>query len=127
MNRQVDHLSLSDEKQALLARMQATRGAYQRMLLGQEDAGIPLKQPPPVHAFPKSKTVAWIRDHPYLVLAGLVTVVLATRRTPRQAARTVIHKGGNVARTFSRNHQAIRTAIGIVAMLARAVGQRRHR
>lgn len=127
MNRHEHHLSLSDEKHALLARMQATRGAYQRMLLGQEEAAIPVKHPPPAHAFPKSKTVAWIRDHPYLVLAGLAAVAIATRRAPRQAARTVFHKGGNVARTFSRNHQAIRTAIGIVAMLARVAGQRRHR
>jgi hypothetical protein len=121
------HLSLSDEKQALLARMQASRGAYQRMLLGQEEVETPLKQPPPVHAFPKSKTIGWIRDHPYLTLLGLTAVVLATQRAPRQAALTVVHKGGAAARTFSRNHQAIRTAIGIVAMLARVAGQRRHR
>jgi hypothetical protein len=120
-------LSLSDEKEALLARMQASRGAYQRMLLGQEASPVPVKQSPPANAFPKSKTIGWIRDHPYLTLLGVTVAVLATRRKPRQAARTVLYKGGAAARAFSRNHQAIRTAIGIVAMLARATGQRRHR
>lgn len=124
MNRH-QHLSLNDEKEALLARMQASRGAYQRMLLGQEELAAPVKQPPPVNAFPKSKTVTWIRDHPYLTLLGVTVAVLATQRKPRQVARNVARKGGTAARAFSRNHQAIRTAIGVVAMLARAAGQRR--
>lgn len=126
MNRH-QRVSLNDEKEALLARMQASRGAYQRMLLGQEEAAIEVKPPPPVNAFPKSKTITWIRDHPYLTLLGVATAVLATQRKPRQAARKVLHKSGNAAKAFSRNQQTIQAVIGIVAMLARAAGQRRRR
>lgn len=124
MNRH-QHLSLNDEKEALLARMQASRGAYQRLLLGQEEPVAPVRQVAPANAFPKSKTISWLRDHPYLALLGVTVAVLATQRKPRQMARTAVHKGGNAARAFSRNHQAIRTAIGVVALLARAAGQRR--
>lgn len=126
MNRH-QRVSLNDEKEALLARMQASRGAYQRMLLGQDEPVVEVKPLAPANAFPKSKTITWIRDHPYLTLLGVATVALATQRKPRQAARKVLHKGGNAAKAFSRNHQAIQTAIGIVAMLARFSGQRRHR
>jgi hypothetical protein len=121
------HVSLNDEKEALLARMQASRRAYQRMLLGEDEFVEPVKLQPPANAFPKSKTITWIRDHPYLTLLGMTVAVLATQRRPRQAARIVLQKGGSAAKSFSRNHQAIRTAIGVVAMLARAAGQRRHR
>ncbi|TCS34708.1 hypothetical protein EDC30_11238 [Paucimonas lemoignei] len=126
MNRH-QRVSLTDEKEALLARMQASRGAYQRMLLGQEEPIVEVKPPPPANAFPKSKTISWIRDHPYLMLAGVAAAILATQRRPRQAARTVVRKGGTAAKAFSRNHQTIQAAIGIVAMLARAAGQRRRR
>ncbi len=125
------HPSLNDEKQALLARMQESRGAYQRMLLDKEEKTRPLAQDPPLNTFPKSKTIGWIRDHPYLTLLGLATVVLVTRPAPRhatsQAARSLLHKGNVAASAFSRNHQAIRTALGIATMVARAVAQRRHR
>lgn len=127
MNRH-QRLSLNDEKEALLAKMQASRGAYQRMLLGEDEVVTPVvKGPPPANAFPKSKTMTWIRDHPYLTLLGVTAAILATRRKPRQAARTVLHRGSSAAQAFSRNHQAIRTAIGLVAMLARAASQRRNR
>ncbi|RJG01581.1 hypothetical protein [Noviherbaspirillum sedimenti] len=119
------HHSLSEEKQALLERMQASRGAYQRMLLGQDENEASLVADAPVNSFPKSKTVRWIRDHPYLTLLGLTAVVLASRRAPRQAARSLLHKGGNAAMALSRNQQAIRSAIGIVALLARAIDKRR--
>ena len=119
------HHSLTDEKQALLERMQASRTAYRRMLLGQDETEMPVAEELPENAFPRSKTVRWIREHPYLTLLGLTGAVLATRRGPRQAARSLVSRGGHVVTTFSRNHQAIRSAIGIAAMLARAIGQRR--
>lgn len=121
------HHSLSEEKQALLERMQASRGAYQRMLLGQDENDAPMAENPALSSFPKSKTVRWIRDHPYLTLLGLTTLVLASQRAPRQAARSLLHKGGSAAMALSRNQQAIRSAIGIAAMLARAIAQRRLR
>lgn len=119
--------SLSEEKQALLDRMQASRGAYRRMLLGEDEIETPPVQTLPASTFPKSKTFRWIRDHPYLSLLGVTAAVLASQRAPRQAARSLIHKSGLAAGAFSRNHQAIRSAIGIAAMLARVISQRRLR
>ena len=121
------HHSLNDEKQALLERMQASRAAYRRMLSGQEEIEMSVTEELPANTFPKSKTVRWIRDHPYLTLLGLTGVVLATRRGPRQAARSLVTRGSHAATTFSRNQQAIRSAIGIAAMLARTIAQRRLR
>ncbi|QAU34045.1 hypothetical protein [Janthinobacterium sp. 17J80-10] len=122
------HHSLTDEKQALLERMQASRTAYQRMLLGQDEKELPLAETLATNnVFPRSKTMRWIRDHPYLTLLGLTGAVLATRPGPRQAARSLVHRGSGAALAFSRNHQAIRSAIGIAAMLARAIAQRRIR
>lgn len=121
------HHSLTDEKQALLERMQASRTAYQRMLLGQDEKQLPVAETLPASDFPRSKTMRWIRDHPYLTLLGLTGAVLATRRGPRQAARSLVHRSSGAAVAFSRNHQAIRSAIGIAAMVARAIGQRRIR
>lgn len=121
------HHSLTDEKKALLERMQASRTAYQRMLLGQDEKQLPVAETLPANEFPRSKTMRWIRDHPYLTLLGLTGAVLATRRGPRQAARSLVHRGSGAAVAFSRNHQAIRSAIGIGAMVARAIAQRRMR
>lgn len=121
------HHSLADEKQALLERMQASRTAYQRMLLGQDEKPLPVAESIPASEFPRSKTIRWIRDHPYLTLLGLTGAVLATRPGPRHAARSLLHKSRGTVAAFSRNHQAIRSAIGIAAMLARAIGQRRIR
>jgi len=121
------HHSLTDEKQALLERMQASRTAYRRMLLGQDETGIPLAEDLSKSEFPRSKTIKWIRDHPYLTLLGLTGAVLASRRGPRQAAGSLLHRGSHAVTAFSRNHQAIRSAIGIAAMVARTIGQRRSR
>lgn len=119
------HHSLTDEKQALLARMQASRTAYQRMLTGEDEGQAPVITSPPENVFPRSKTIRWVKDHPYLTLIGLSGVVLASRRSSRQAARSIVRKSSGAAGAFSRNHQAIRSAIGIVAMLTRAIEQRR--
>lgn len=119
------HHSLTDEKQALLARMQASRTAYQRMLTGEDEGQAPAITPLPENAFPRSKTMRWVKEHPYLTLIGLSGVVLASRRSSRQAARSIVRKSSGAAGAFSRNHQAIRSAIGIVAMLTRAIEQRR--
>lgn len=120
--------SLTDEKQALLAKMQASRVAYRRMLLGvdaEQTSSVVDAQSPDV--FPKSNTVRWIRDHPYLIVLGVAAAVLASRRAPRQAVQSAIHRGRAATSTFVRNQNKIRTAIGIATAVARFIERRRHR
>ncbi len=122
----IQNRSLADEKQALLAKMQASRVAYRRMLLGVDTDNATVIDVEPLHVFPKSKTVRWIRDHPYLIALGITTLVLASRRAPRQAVRSAVHKGSAATSVFLRNQNKIRSAIGVVLAVARFIERRRH-
>lgn len=120
--------SLAEEKEELLARMQASRVAYRRMLLGADTPQYASTQEvtPVNDTFPRSKTVRWIRDHPYLIFLGLATAVLATRPAPRLAVRSAFYKGKAVSSALSRNQNSIRIALGIATALARFIERRRH-
>lgn len=119
--------SLTDEKQALLAKMQASRVAYRRMLLGVDVEQASVVDAQSSDTFPKSKTVRWIRDHPYLIVLGVAAVAVASRRAPRQAVQSAMHRGRAATSTFVRNQNKIRTAIGIATAVARFLERRRHR
>jgi hypothetical protein len=115
--------SLADEKQALLAKMQASRVAYRRMLLGTDDVETVIDNTQQATSFPKSKTVRWIRDHPYLSLLAIGALVIGPRRIVRIAAR----RGKTATSMVIRNQNRVRAALGIVTAIARLIGRRRSR
>lgn len=119
------NLSLADEKQALLAKMEASRIAYQRMLLGTDQQHAAVEHAISGSTFPKSQTGQWISAHPYLTLLGIVAVAMATRPAPRQAARTVWHKGQRVSSLLSSNQNQLRMAFGIATALGQYIARHR--
>ncbi len=129
------HPSLADEKQALLAKMQASRVAYRRMLLGAETQEYAtVEEIRPANSFPRSHTVRFIRDHPYLIGLAAAVIVAASiprsRQTVTQALRQTARKGRNASAMMSmavRNQQRIRLVIGFAATALRFIQQRRQR
>ena len=70
--------SLYDEKKALLAHMQATRTDYRRMLeqvdkpdVEPDRPALQLQSAP----FPRSATLRWMFDHPYVCAIGVAALV----------------------------------------------------
>lgn len=113
------HRSLAEEKEALLAKMQASRVAYRRMLQGVDDT-VTVEAGRPPNAFPRSKTVRWIRDHPYLTAMAVAALVIG----PRRIARTAARGGKAAAGKVSRNRDWIRIAFGVATTVARLAGRR---
>jgi hypothetical protein len=114
------HRSLAEEKEALLARMHASRVAYRRMLQGVDDTTTVEETRSP-NAFPRSKTIRWIRDHPYLSALAVAALVIG----PRRIARHTVRGGKAAARKVSRNRDWIRIAFGVATTVARFAGRRR--
>jgi hypothetical protein len=112
------HRSIAEEKEALLARMQASRVAYRRMLQDTDDATAAHSRSP--NAFPRSKTIRWIRDHPYLTAFAVAALVIG----PRRVARTAVRGGKAAAGKVSRNRDWIRIAFGVATTVARFAGRR---
>lgn len=118
MNRQ---LSLAEEKAALLARMEASRVAYRRMLLGIDKSALTVQDVTPNDAFPRSTALRWMRDHPYLSALAVAALFLG----PRRLARRALRGGRAAAATVARNRSRIRIAFGIATTVARLVTRRR--
>jgi hypothetical protein len=122
--------SLSDEKQALLAKMEASRVAYRRMLMGTDTAQAAIEDVRPVGTFPRSHTMRFIQDHPYVVLGALAAVVAIPLLGPRRiarTARTTAYKSRAATSVVMRNQNRIRLAITLATAAARFISQRRHR
>ncbi len=146
--------SLADEKAALLAKMQASRVAYRRMLTGEEpEAETVARLHASSAAFPKSHTVRFIRNHPYLCTLAVLAVAVVSVRKARKAVsatahntgviaastvrtttqrtpvgltlRNAIHKGRTAAATIRRNQNRLRLAMGAATAIARYLQQRR--
>jgi hypothetical protein len=83
--------SLEEERQALLEQIHASRAAYRRMLTEQDEQAQAaaesrlhgIREDP---AFPRSRTIRWIMQHPYIsaaAVAGVVGVAIASPRLTR--------------------------------------------
>lgn len=116
--------SLNEEKQALLAKMEASRVAYRRMLQGDEARSAPAPANSP-DTFPRSHTMRWLRDHPYLTAAAVLTAVVLARRGSREAVGRVARRGAGASSTLMRNRGRIQVAISLASALARYAASRR--
>jgi hypothetical protein len=84
--------SLEEERRALLAQIEESREAYRHMLhpentpAGSDASGRPgdLQATEP---FPRSATVRWIMDHPYLSALAVASVLIMLRPPRRMMAR----------------------------------------
>lgn len=128
--------SLQAERQALLEQIHASRNAYRR-LLTQDDADQYLQETnalysDPRHRFPRSMTVRWIMQHPYLC-ASLVagTVALLGQKRIRRA---VVSNRGAIMTTLAatgsmavRNQPALQKYAKAFSVVAGFVQARRAR
>lgn len=118
--------SLEEERQAILQRMQASREHYRHMLRDQPEVHANPHHPEGRHAvyavdrneFPRSKTMRWIAQHPFLCAAAVAAlIVIGPGRIVRGAA-----KGGNAAPAFTaRSHLNIDTLARIATAIASVV------
>jgi hypothetical protein len=118
--------SLEEERQALLEQIHASREAYRRMLM-QSDAHSDAFEGKNTEShmslvgkdtgFPRSITIRWFMQHPYVcaaVAAAIVVVAplagrkLATRRTAA-SVNTAVNKSRAVAGDVSRTRRTART------------------
>jgi hypothetical protein len=116
--------SLNEEKQALLAKMEASRVAYRRMLQGGDAPRATHVEPVP-DTFPRSHTMRWIRDHPYLTAAAVLAVVVMAKRGSREAVGRVARRGAGASSALVRNRGRIQVAISLASALARYAASRR--
>lgn len=116
--------SLEDEKQALLNRMAASRVAYRRSLLG-TDTVTTIENTASANSFPRSKTLRWIKEHPYLCMLAVAAVAAGPRRIVR-TARGAIGYASAASSTVARNQNRIRVALGIASGITRLIAMRRN-
>lgn len=105
--------SLQEEREALLEQIHASRSAYRRMLT-QEDteeyarsvSAANAHNADPSHNFPRSKTVRWIMQHPYLS-ASLVLGTLALIG-PKRISRLASNRGAFMTTLAAAGTMAVR-------------------
>lgn len=123
--------SLQEEKRALLARMQASRTDYRRLLTETDEPDRQderMQEPdmphPPEAAFPRSRTVQWIMAHPWLCLFGVVAIVAAR---PDRMLSSVVQRGARMSATAVRFQSQVLVAMKIFGMVKDFLSQRRTR
>ena len=119
--------SLEEERQAILQRMQESRQHYRHMLRDQPEVHVNPNHPQGWHAayavaedeFPRSKTLRWIAQHPFMCAAAVVALVAVVpgRRLARRARAN--GSNGNAATAFTArstsNIEALARILGAVA------------
>ncbi|MES2536978.1 MAG: hypothetical protein V4632_14025 [Pseudomonadota bacterium] len=125
--------SLEDERRALLAQIDSSRDMYRRML--NPDAAAAHHAPDSrtdllAHdSFPRSTTVRWILDHPYLsalAVASLVVIVSSRRRIRPAALRApMVRSLAGMAAMLLRDPTKLRMATNIFSAAAAFLRQRR--
>src|SRR4051812_39002559 len=99
--------SLEEERQALLEQIHASRDAYRRMLM-QSDALEEKKTESRMSliskdtGFPRSMTMRWIMQHPYLCAAAVTAIVIAAPLAGRALATRRAAASANPAANRSR-------------------------
>jgi hypothetical protein len=115
--------SLEEERQALLEQIHASREAYRRMLMQShtfegKNTESHMSLVGKDTGFPRSMTMRWIMQHPYLSAAAATAIlvatplagrVLATRRTAVSANQAAVNKSRAVAGDASRTTRTART------------------
>jgi hypothetical protein len=122
-------LSPIEEKQALLARMHATREGYQRMLIQFDAPETPLHVQRKVDEFPRSKTMRLVIQHPYLCLFSVVALVALKpqRIFKTRAVQTVVNRGAAVTSKAIRYQSKIVAAARLFGIVNDFLKRRRHK
>jgi hypothetical protein len=84
--------SLEEERRALLAQIESSREAYRHMLhprntVTESPASGAARHLQAAAPFPRSATMRWIMDHPYLSALAVASVVIMLRPPRRMMAR----------------------------------------
>lgn len=116
--------TLSEERQALLAKMEASRVAYRRVLQGTEEERHAVQDVATAGVFPKSKTVRFVLDHPYLCAVTIAALLVGPRRIVH-GARHAADRAAPVTSAFMRHQGKVRMALGMAATVARIIARRR--
>lgn len=122
--------SLEEERQAILQRMQESRQHYRHMLRDQPEVHVNPNHPQGWHAayavaddqFPRSKTLRWIAQHPFMCAAAVVALIAIV--PGRRLARRIGAKGsnGNAATAFTtRGTSTIEALARILSAVASVV------
>jgi hypothetical protein len=124
---------LEEQRDALLARIHASRAAYRHQMQAVEvSAPAPtmheLMHDTRTHPFPRSQTMRWLLGHP-LVIAGGVAALLAIgpRRAVNGVARVgpVISSAAGLLTMTLQDPAKMRVAARGIAALAKMVRERR--
>ncbi len=105
--------SLEDKKRALLEQIHSSREIYRRMLthsdthteIGYEAGTFPSNR---FDSFPRSMTMRWIVEHPYMSAAAVVGVALLGTRPARKA---IVHGAGQAKRRLRRESAYMRPTL----------------
>lgn len=111
--------SLEEERRALLEQIHASRDAYRRMLTEQDMQEAAAENR--LHAlngtgdFPRSSTIRWIIQHPYLTVAAVAGAAVAAPKLARSVARWRSGMSGYQSPAYAARHNAtqpvVRTAM----------------
>jgi hypothetical protein len=125
--------SLEEQRDALLARIHASRAAY-REQMHVVDAGAPaptmkqLMHDPQAHPFPRSLTMRWLLSHPGVAVGGVALVVLlGPRRTINGIAKIgpIISGAASMVTMTLQDPAKMRVAARGVSMLTDMIRSRR--
>lgn len=100
--------SLTEERQALLDQIHASRDAYRRMLSSESNEkaekmkAAEFSQANQRATFPRSKTIGWIMEHPYATAAGVVALALALP-TAASASKRATEKASRAGKRIRSN------------------------
>lgn len=99
--------SLEEERQALLEQIHASRESYRRMLmqsdaLEEKSTESHMNLVGKDNGFPRSTTMRWVMQHPYLSAAVATAIVIATPLAGRKLATRRTAAGVNPAVNKSR-------------------------
>jgi len=124
---------LEEQRDALLARIHASREAYRQQM-----HAVEVSKPAPAmhelmddtrtHPFPRSQTMRWLLGHPLLVAGGVAALALiGPRRVVNGVARVapLVSSAAGLLTVTLQNPARMRTAARSVAALAKMVRDRR--
>jgi hypothetical protein len=140
--------SLEAERQAILARMQANREQYRRMLMDNTGSSghrepaptnlanadmHPAYSQPYAHSFTDyssarhNPALTWIKEHPFICAAAVAALVAIGPRRIASAARSVAAGGTALTALTLRNQQNVETLGRLISTVVNYVQSERNR
>lgn len=133
MNEKAPQGPLEEQRDALLAKIHASRASYRGQLHAM-DAGDPgpsmkeLMHDPVSHPFPRSQSMRWLLSHPWLIAGGVAAVVIiGPRRAVNGVGRAapLISSAAAMITTTLQDPAKMRVATRGLASLTQMIRSRR--